>query len=86
MISDVVIVGITKDNLKRGFREFDVDSTDALSGRTMHSLIKVRLWTYEDYSRLNKIKQNTTVAIRGRLEVDEEYGLYVLAESIFPCS
>ena len=83
MISDVVIVGISKDNLKRGFRNFDVDSIDPLSEKKIHSLIKVRLWTKEDYSRLNMIKKETPVVIKGRLETDDEYGLYVVAESIY---
>lgn len=86
MISDVVIVGIAKENLKRGFRNFDVDSVDPLTEKKIHSLIKARLWTKEDYSRLNMIKKDTPVVIRGRLESDEEYGLYIVAESIYLCS
>ena len=86
MISDVVLIGISKDNLKRGFRNFDVDSIDPLTEKKMHSLIKVRLWTREDYSRLNMIKYDTPVVIRGRLENDDEYGLYIVAESIYLCS
>ena len=85
MISDVVIVGIAKENLKRGFRNFDVDSIDPLTERKIHSLIKARLWTREDRSRLNLIKKGTPVVIKGRLETDEEYGLYVVAESIYLC-
>lgn len=86
MISDVVIIGVAKENLNRGFRNFDVDSIDPLSEKKIHSLIKARLWTREDHSRLNSIKKGTPVVIKGRLENDDEYGLYVVAESIYLCS
>lgn len=86
MISDVVLIGVSKENLKRGFRNFDVDSVDPLTEQKLHSLIKVRLWTREEHSRLNMIKYGAHVVIRGRIENDEEYGLYVVAESIYLCS
>ena len=82
MISDVVLVGVAKENLKRGFRNFDVDSINPLTEGRTHSLIKVYYWTREEYTRLNRIKKDTPVVIKGHLETDEEYGLFILAESI----
>lgn len=85
MISDVVLVGIANDNLERGFRDFIVESTDGLSGNIKTSILKVRYWSKEPYTRINKIKYGANVVIRGRLETDEEFGLHVVAESIFVC-
>ena len=56
MISDVVLVGIAKENLKRGFRNFDVDSINPLTESRTHSLIIVNYWTKEEYTRLNPSK------------------------------
>ena len=86
MISDVVLVGVAKDNLERGFRNFDVDSINPLNESRTHNLIKVVYWTKEDYSRINRIKKETPVVIKGHLEMDEEYGLFIVAESIYLCS
>ena len=86
MISDVVIVGVAKDNLKRGFRNFYIDSVHPLSETRTYSYIKVNYWTKENYTRLNRIKTGTSVVIRGHLENDDEYGLFVVAESIYLCS
>ena len=86
MISDVVLVGIAKENLERGFRNFDVDSINPLNESRTHSLIKVNYWTREEYTRLNRIKKDTPVVIKGHIEIDDEYGLFILAESIYLCS
>ena len=86
MISDIVMVGISKNNLADGFRIFDVDSVDPLTERRINSLIKVVYWTKEKDSRLTRIKFGTPVVIRGRLEADDEHGLYVVAETIYLCS
>ncbi|MCR5308526.1 MAG: hypothetical protein K6E21_00230 [Bacilli bacterium] len=85
MLSDVVLVGIAKDNLERGFRNFDVDSINPLTESRTHSLIKVSYWTKEDYTRLNRIKKDTPVVIKGHIEIDEEYGLFIVAECIYLC-
>ena len=83
MISDVVLVGVARDNLTRGFRNFDVDSINPLNEHRHYSLIKVAYWTREDYTRLNRIKKGTAVVIRGHLESDDEYGLFIVAESLY---
>jgi len=83
MISDVVLVGLTLENLERGFRYVDVRSTDILKEKTVISKIPVLYWTKEDFTKLNKYKYGTKILVRGRIESDEEIGLYVLAESIY---
>lgn len=85
MISDVVLVGIAKENLKRGFRYFDIDSINPLTESKVHSLIIVSYWTKEKVTRLNRIKKETPVVIKGHIEIDEEYGLFIVAESIYLC-
>ena len=85
MISDVVLVGIAKENLKRGFRHFDIDSINPLTESKVHSLIAVSYWTREKVTRLNRIKKDTPVVIKGHIEIDEEYGLFIVAESIYLC-
>ena len=85
MISDVVLVGIAKENLKRGFRYFDIDSINPLTESKVHSQIIVSYWTKEKVTRLNRIKKDTPVVIKGHIEIDEEYGLFIVAESIYLC-
>lgn len=86
MLSDVVLVGVAKENMKRGFRRFDVESTDALTEKKIHSNILICYWTRDANSRITRIKMNTPVVIRGRIENDDEYGLIIVAESIYLCS
>lgn len=82
MLSDVVVVGVLKENIGHGFRNIFLDYFDALQRKNIPSLIPLLYWTREENSRLNKIKEGTVVAIKGHLESDEDIGIFVVCESI----
>ena len=82
MLSVVVVAGILRENLTRGFRNIYIDFHDALKDEIFISHIPLLYWTREEDSRLNKIKDGAMVVIKGHLESDDEYGIFIVCESI----
>ena len=82
MFCVVVVAGILKENLSRRFRNMYLSFHDALKDEDFLSYIPVIYWTRETNSRINKIKEGSLVTIKGHLESDEEYGVYIVCESI----
>ena len=84
MISDVVITGyLTNFNNKdKRFRNIEYRSSDAISNVDHFFEIPLLHWTREENNVLTSLKRGTFVVIRGRIEYDESFGLYILVENI----
>ena len=82
MISDVIITGYFRKQMRgnRKFRIFETRSYDALTGETKTSLIPVMHWSREEDNVLERVDNDTLAIIRGRIEMDDDIGLYVLVE------
>lgn len=84
MISDVVITGYLTDFDKRDnkYRHIEYRSTDALNDVERIFEIPLLFWTRMENNILNNLKKGTFVVIRGRVEMDENVGLYILVENV----
>ena len=84
MISDVVITGYLTDFDKRDkrFRHIEYRSTDALDNVERIFEVPLLFWTRIENNILNNLKKGTFVVIRGRVEKDENIGLYILVENV----
>ncbi len=82
MISDVVITGYFRKQMRghRKFRIFETRSIDGLTGEERISKIPVLHWTREENNVLERVNNDTLAVIKGRIETDDEIGLYVLVE------
>lgn len=82
MISDVVIIGQLDKKINKLFRYIKAYSNDTLHNDEKCSYIPLMYWTRTTNNLLMNKPDGLTVAIRGRIECDEEIGLYILVESI----
>lgn len=82
MISDVVIVGVLGKKMNSYLRELIVNRFDNLKSKEEKFVIPVSDWFKNKSSKFHNLKDGTFVFIRGRIESDEEIGLYVVAETL----
>lgn len=83
MISDIVLTGLLKEKFNKNFRYVMTNSSDVFNpGKNIVSMIPVLFWTRDDNNPLMNADDNVFVVIKGRLETNDEIGLYVLCETI----
>ena len=83
MISDIVLTGFLKDIFHEKYRIVETKTSDVFKPTEDYaSQIPVLYWTREASNPLNRADNDTFVIIRGHLESDNEFGLYVLAENV----
>lgn len=83
MISNVIMSGLLKEKRSDGFRYLEVSVLD-INHKGKEQIFKIPLfhWTREKRTILTNLPDNSPVLIKGRVEANEEVGLYILVESI----
>ncbi len=82
MISSVILFGYLGENKERGFRIVKTNHYSLRNEKIIWYNIPCLYWSRDDRSYLNNLKIDAPVLIRGRIESDDERGLYVLVESV----
>ena len=83
MVSDVVIAGYLKEKKSRDkFRYIETYSKRGFGEEVIPFLIPLLYWTRDKDNILNRMKEKALIIIKGRIENDNDIGLYVLVESI----
>ena len=73
MISVVILFGVLKENLKRGFRILSLDFYDALQDKNFISTIPITYWTREENNRIISSKSGS----------DHGFGIYNIKNAVY---
>ena len=83
MISSVVLAGTLKEKINGRFRYIETTKDDSLHpSQEAVCHIPIQYWTRNENNALMTKEEGIEVAIKGRIESDEEIGLYILVETI----
>jgi hypothetical protein len=80
MISDVVVSGHLGKRMGAFLRELEVEREDILTKKINHFVIPLADWNKNKESYFHNIPVGAFVFIKGRVEADEENGLFIVAE------
>lgn len=82
MINGVVLIGSLGDSVTDNMRILLVEREYKDNDGVFNvDEIKLRFWTKSKNSTFMKIKNGARIAIRGRLETEDEFGTIVVVES-----
>ena len=82
MISDVFLTGRLGEAINNTVRIVEIDRMVPEHGKFIIDKIPVSNWSKEPRSRFMKISGGTLVVIRGRIQIDEQIGLIIVAEQL----
>ncbi len=82
MISDVVIIGTLEDKINSKYRYIKAYSSDSMKEEEIPFMIPLLFWTRSNNNIMLNRPNGSLVAIRGRIESNEEIGLYILVETM----
>jgi hypothetical protein len=83
MLSNVVLYGLLGEKINQKARLVKCKSVDALHNKDNYFNIPVIYWTNDNMSNmLMTQKEGVKVIIRGRLDSNDEFPLYVVCEYI----
>ncbi|MGM9873742.1 MAG: hypothetical protein ACI31G_02325 [Bacilli bacterium] len=78
MISDVVLSGEILEKTDSAFRYIKSSQKRLSDGKELEYKIPLMYWSRDKSNLLTSIKEGTKVLIQGRIESDDEIGLYIL--------
>ena len=82
MVSNVCLTGYLTGNTKGKFRFLNIERTPIKEREKVIDSIPIAYWNPSPNSRLLHLKEGTLVMIIGRLERDEEIGIYIMCERL----
>ena len=83
MLSNVILYGVIGDKIDSYGRYVLSESVDALHSKDKTFKVPVIYWTHSKMSnQLSTMKKGAKVLIRGRLDSNEQFPLYVVCEYI----
>lgn len=82
MISDVFLTGRLGEAINNTVRIVEIDRMVPEHGKFIIDKIPVSYWSKEPRSRFMKLSSGTLVVIRGRIQIDEQIGLIIVAEQL----
>ena len=77
----VSLVGRIKERRDDGIRFLEVNRPESVDSAD-NLLIPGRYWTMYNTNLLSSLKEGQLVAIRGRIDIDNKFGVYVIVEQV----
>ncbi len=77
----VSLVGRIKERRDDGIRFLEVNRPESVDSAD-NLLIPCRYWTMDNSNLLSSLKEGQLVAIRGRIDIDNTLGVYVIIEQV----
>ncbi|MEA5061681.1 hypothetical protein SDC9_173240 [bioreactor metagenome] len=82
MISDIVISGRLGQMVNSYLRELIIEKENIITSNVEKTIIPISDWFKSTNGFLLTLPIGTHVLIRGRIEKDEEHGLFVITETL----
>ncbi|MDD4154168.1 MAG: hypothetical protein PHT30_02000 [Bacilli bacterium] len=82
MISDVFLTGRLSESLNATIRIVEIDRMIPEHGKFVIDKIPVSYWSNEPHSRFMKLTNGTLVVVRGRVQMEAQIGLIIVAEQL----